>query len=268
MRLKVLMFTVTLMVKLALAAMMTLAVAEVASAQGANIYQATLAESNQKTQEVNTEQVRRILADGSAIILDARKRSEYVAGHIPGARNVAPPPEAPPAEYVAAVERLVGGDKNKALVLYCNGPFCQASRRLSEHLVAAGFTNVRRYQLGIPIWRALGGPTEIELEGILRIYKVDQTAVFFDARTAEEFSKGSLPGAHNVPADKLPSGGRLSIDWLRKAPLPHDDFITRIVLFGRDSGQARTLADALSKSPYHNVTYFPGTFETLRAAIK
>jgi rhodanese-related sulfurtransferase len=160
---------------------------------------------------------------------------------------------------------LVSGDKSKPLVLYCNGPFCQASRQLGEQLVSAGFANVRRYQLGIPIWRALGGPTEIELEGILRIFKVDQTAVFFDARSAEEFSKGSLPWAHNVPADKLASGG------LSKAAaglLPTKDFNTRIVLFGRDFAQARALADAFSKSPWHNVNYFPGTFETLRAAIK
>ncbi len=162
----------------------------------------------------------------------------------------------------------MSGDKKKALVLYCNGPFCEASRSLSEQLVAAGFTNVRRYQLGIPIWRALSRPTEVELEGILRIYKVDQTAVFFDARSAEEFAKGSLPGARNLPAHKLPSGRLQGSDWLKNAPLPRDDFNTRIVLFGRDSAQARTLADAFSKIPFHNVTYFPGTFETLRAAIK
>jgi len=89
--------------------------------------------------------------------------------------------------------------------------------------------------------------------------------VFFDARSAEEFSKGSLPGAHNVPADKLASGG------LAKAAaglLPTKDFNTRIVLFGRDFAQARALADAFSKSPCHNVTYFPGTFKTLKTAIK
>jgi rhodanese-related sulfurtransferase len=258
MKRNVLSCTFTLMATLGLATLLTIVATHVASAQGGSIYQATLAEPNQKTQEVSTEQVRRILADGSAIVLDSRKRSEYVAGHIPGARNV----DAPPSEYVAAVERLVGGDKSKALVLYCNGPFCQASKRISEQLVAAGFTNVRRYQLGIPIWRSVGGPTEVELEGILRIFKVDRTAVFFDARSAEEFSKGSLPGAHNVPADALASGG------LQKAPLPEDDFNTRIVLFGRDFTQARILADALSTRAWHNVTYFPGTFETLRTAIK
>ncbi len=202
---------------LALEAIVMLAGPDIASAQGGNVYQATLAEPGQKAQEVSTEEVRRILADGSAIVLDARKRSEYVAGHIPGARNLDALPEA----VVDTVERLVSGNKSKALVLYCNGPFCQASRRLSEQLIAAGFANVRRYQLGIPIWRALGGPTEIELEGILRIFNVDRTAVFFDVRSPEEFARQSLSGAHNVPADQLASG------VLDKAPLPLDDFNTR-----------------------------------------
>ncbi|HEY7553552.1 MAG TPA: rhodanese-like domain-containing protein [Candidatus Binatia bacterium] len=261
MRKEFLMLTFMPIVGLALAAMVTPAATDVATAQGGNIDQATLVEPNPKTLQVSTEELRRILADGSAIVLDTRSRAQFVAGHIPGARNI----DAPPSESVAAVERLVSGDKSKPLVLYCNGPFCQASRQLGEQLVSAGFANVRRYQLGIPIWRALGGPTEIELEGILRIFKVDQTAVFFDARSAEEFSKGSLPGTHNVPTDKLASGG------LSKAAaglLPTKDFNTRIVLFGRDFAQARALADAFSKSPWHNVNYFPGTFETLRAAIK
>jgi rhodanese-related sulfurtransferase len=243
---------------LALTATVTLGPTNVASAECASIYHATLAEPNQKTQEVSTEEVRRILLDRSAILLDTRTPAEYAAGHIPGARNVG----GPPSEVVTAVEQLTGGDKSKALVLYCNGPFCQASRRVSEQLVGAGFTNVRRYQLGIPIWRSLGGPTTIELEGVLRIFGRDQTAVFLDARSPEEFARGSLRGAHNVPADQLASGA------LKSAPLPEDDFNTRIVLFGRDPGQARVLAEALSKRPWHNVLYFSGSFEALRKAIR
>jgi len=226
------------------------------------ILQATIGEPNQKTAEVSTTEVRRILADGSAILLDTRKRAEYVAGHIAGAKNVAPPQGAPESEYVAAVEKLAGGDKGKALVLYCNGQNCQASRTLSEQLVTAGFTNIKRYQLGIPMWRALNGPVEIELEGVLRIYKVDQTAKFFDARAAAEFAKVNLPGTHNVPADQL------ATDGLRKAPMPSEDFNTRIILFGRDGAQARTLADAILKGAMQNVSYFPGTFDALVAAVK
>ena len=42
-----------------------------AHADSLNIHQATLAEANQKTQEVSTEQLRRILADGSVKALGA-----------------------------------------------------------------------------------------------------------------------------------------------------------------------------------------------------
>ena len=55
---------------------------------------------------------------------------------------------------------------------------------------------------------------------------------------------------------------------LEKAPLPRDDFNTRVVLFGRDGAQARRLADVIGKTPYQNVSYFPGTFEALAAALK
>ncbi len=249
------------------AAILITATIDRASAQGNgtrgnSVFQATLAETGQKTEEASTAEVQRILADGSAILLDARKRAEFVSGHIAGAKNVAPPAGAPPSAYVGAVEQLLGGDKTKALVLYCNGAHCQASRQLADQLAAAGFTNVRRYQLGIPMWRALNGPVEIELEGVERVFKMDHTAVFFDARPAQEFAIGSLTGAHSVPADLL------ATDGLRKAPMPNNDFNTRIILFGHDGKQARALADAIGKTPYQNVSYFPGSYDALAGALK
>jgi len=242
---------------LAVTAALTLTAFGQASAQEIGIEQATLAEKNAKTSEVSTEQLRRILTDQSAVVLDTRTTAEFDAGHIPGARNL----DAAPDVQVAAVEKMVGDNKAAALVLYCNGPYCQASRRLGEQLVAAGFTNVRRYQLGIPIWRALGGPTAIELSGITRIFNVDKTAVYLDVRSSDDFAKGTLAGAHSVPAEDIISGK------LKKIPLPEDDFNRRVVLFG-DANQARKLADILSKRPWHNVSYFPGTFQALSAAIQ
>ena len=61
---------------------------------------------------------------------------------------------------------------------------------------------------------------------------------------------------------------QLATDGLRKAPMPSNDFNTRIVLFGHDSAQARALADAVGKTPFQNVSYFPGTFDALAAAVK
>lgn len=233
-------------------------------AEQLDIVQATLAESNQKTGEVSTGQLRRILADASATVLDTRSREEFDAGHIPGARHI----DAPPSERIAAVTRLINGDKTAALILYCNGPFCQASRRFADDLVAAKFSNVRRYQLGIPVWRALGGPTEIELEGITRIYGVDRTAVFVDVRAAEEFSKRTIPGARNLRLDTLDSTIKTMMSGeLKDAPLPLDDFNRRIVLVGGDVSQARKMAEAMSTRPWHNVAYYSGTIETLMTRL-
>jgi rhodanese-related sulfurtransferase len=231
-----------------------------APAQGTGVLQAIWADTGQTTAEVTTEEVRKILADGSAIVVDTRSAAEFAAGHLPGVRHIATRADGPAAEYVEAVARLAGGQKNAALVLYCNGPFCKRTRSLGKHLVEAGFTNVRRYQLGIPVWRALGGPTAIELDGILRLYGIDRTASFFDARTPVEFARGSLAGAHNVPADG-------TLEEVMKAPLPRDDFNSRVVLFGRDGAQARKLADTLSQTPFHNILYFPGSYEALAAAV-
>jgi rhodanese-related sulfurtransferase len=159
--------------------------------------------------------------------------------------------------------QVVNGDKSRAIILYCNGQHCQASRNFSGELVAAGFTGVRRYQLGIPMWRALNGPVEVELEGIVRIFGVDRTAVYFDARSSEEFFRGSLPGAHNIPVD---NSSRLVLG--ERAPTLQNDFNTRIIVFGRDGAQARKLADMIGKTPYQNVSHFPGAFEALAAALK
>lgn len=244
-----------------MAAALLMILPQPAVAQNLTIHQATLGETNQKTSEVSTAEVRRILADGSAIVLDSRKRSEYVISHIPGARNAAPRPGAPASEFVEEVLRIAGGNKASALVLYCNGEYCQASRRLADQLVGAGFTNVRRYQLGIAVWRALGGVTEMELEGVMRVLNIDRTAVFVDARAPAEFAKGSLAGARNIPADtKKFEGTDL---------LPGDDFNTRIVVFGRDATEARTLAETIVRSgARQNVSYFPGGFTQLMRGTK
>lgn len=249
------------------------AVVGTAGAQGPSVYQATLEEANQKTAEVSTDDLKRILANGSAVVLDTRPQREYAMSHIPGARNVAPKAGVSMSMYVsdvAEVQRLVGGDKTKPLILYCNGPFCGKSKRLSEELLAAGFTSVRRYQLGIPVWRALVGLTEIELEAVQQVFQKDRTAIFLDARGSEEFGAGSLPGARSIPQGSVQPGK--DVGEVRKAKddgrLPMEDHNTRIIVFGRDATQARALAEAIVREAFHNVSYFPGTFDALRSAVK
>jgi rhodanese-related sulfurtransferase len=179
--------------------------------------------------------------------------------HIPGAVNVSEKPGVPISRYVsdvAEVGRFVGNNKSAPIVLYCNGPFCGKSKRLSEELLAAGYTNVRRYQLGIPVWRALVGVTEIELAGLLYVFRDDKTAVFLDVRSAEEFKAATISGAKN-----------LSLAEVKRAKddgrLPMEDHNTRIIVFGRDGAQARAVTEAIAKEAFHNVSYFAGTFNEL-----
>jgi rhodanese-related sulfurtransferase len=240
---------------------------------GVNIYQATLMESNQKTPEISTRQMQKIIEEKSATVFDPRSSKEYAIDHIPGAINIAPKK----AELethdsaIAEIGRMVKNNKTAPIVLYCNGPVCGKSRHMANKLVAAGYTNVRRYQLGIPIWRILVGLTEIELEGILYVVEKDQTAVLIDARDRQQFKTATIPGAVNLPLSGVKPGKK--DDEIKKAKgdgrLPVKDHNTRIIIFGRDGAQARALAEALAKAAsFHNVSYFAGDFEILRKAVK
>ena len=53
-----------------------------------NIFQATLGESEQRTAEVSTEDLKAILADNGAVLLDTRPSREFAISHIPGAVNL------------------------------------------------------------------------------------------------------------------------------------------------------------------------------------
>jgi rhodanese-related sulfurtransferase len=253
---------------LALAAMVTLAAGYAGGDAPVTIYQAILQEPNQKTSEVSTEELRQILADPRAMVFDARPSQEYAVSHISGARNVSPKPGVPMSEYVsdvAEIGRLVGPDTSTPIVLYCNGPFCGKSKRLSAELVEAGYTHVRRYQLGIPVWRALGGLTEIEPEGLRYVLSGDRTAVFIDARDPEEFHAQTLPGARNLPRSGLKPGKDVGEVKAAKddGRLPMEDHNTRIIVFGQDGAQAKAVTEAIVQEAFHNVAYFGGTFETL-----
>jgi len=244
-----------------------------ASGQAAlNIQQATLLEPDPKTPEISTEELRKILAEQSATVFDARPFNEYAVSHIPGAVNVAAKPGVSISLYVsdvAEIGRVVRDNKAATIVLYCNGPFCGKSKRLAEELLTAGHTNVRRYQLGIPVWRALGGVTEIEAEGVQYVSEKDQTAVWIDARDPEEFTANPIPNSRNLPRSGVKSGK--DVGEVKKAKddgrLPMNDHNTRIIVFGLDAAQAKAVAEAIAREAFHNVSYFAGPLERLRTAV-
>ncbi|MBC7655656.1 MAG: protein kinase [Frankiaceae bacterium] len=223
--------------------------------------------------ELSTEQFQQELARGEAVILDTRPHLEFSISHVPGALNVAARPGVPMSMYVsdiAEVGRLVGGNLARPLVLYCNGPFCPKSKRISAELEAAGYSNVRRYQLGMPVWRAFGGVSEIEADGMRHVLSLDRTAVLLDVREAAEFRQGSLPDARNVPRGSVLDGR--DVGELRKAKddgrLPMNDHNTRIIVVGRTAADARYVAQQIAHEAFDNVAYFTGTFAEAKAALE
>ena len=245
----------------------------VAATQAApTIFDAVLGEAGQPTAEISTEQLRHILADRSALVLDARPAREYAISHIPGAVNVAPKPGVPMSMYisdVAEIDRLVHQRKDTAIVLYCNGPYCGKSKRLAAELVAGGYTKVRRYQLGIPVWRALGGITQIEPEGLRNVLADDHTAVVIDVREPVERQASVFPNAQPIPRSAVLEGK--DVGEIKRAKddgrLPMEDHNARLVVIG-GAVPARYVAEALAREAFHNVSYFAGSVEEARAALK
>lgn len=238
-----------------------------------SIYQATLMEPDQKAKEVSTEELRNILAEKSTTVFDARPFKEYAISHIPGAANVSAKAGVPKSLYVsdvAEIGRVLKGDKAAPVVLYCNGPFCGKSKRLASELFEAGYTNVRRYQLGIPVWRALGGVTQIEPEGIRHVIANDRTAVIIDAREVAEFKASGIAQARNIPGSGLTPGKDVGEIKAAKddGRLPMEDHNTRIIVFGKTSKQARAVAEAIAKEAFHNVSFFNGDFKRFKAAVQ
>ena len=209
--------------------------------------------------ELSTRELRAEVAARRALILDSRSPAEFATGHLPGALNVAGKPGLPPSQYtsdLAPIQKLVKGDRAMPIILYCNGLYCGRSRRLADDLLAAGFTNVRRYQLGMPVWRALGGVQQIELAALVQVLGKDGTAVLLDAR-----GETSLPGARPLPLSdvrKAKDDGRL----------PMDDHHTRIIVVGSSAAQAQALAEGVAKDAFDNVAFFGGDATVVERALR
>jgi rhodanese-related sulfurtransferase len=104
--------------------------------------------------EITGEDAARLFASG-ALFLDARRTSDYIGGHIAGARPVSVW-ESDVDEKVMAL--LGERDGKQPLVLYCSGGDCEDSHMLAQKLWGAGFSNNLVYRDGFPDWVKRRGP--------------------------------------------------------------------------------------------------------------
>ncbi|MFZ5893648.1 MAG: rhodanese-like domain-containing protein [Myxococcota bacterium] len=230
------------------------------AAPGPNIFDGTL-HDNDAVPELSTTALRDALNDPRVVVLDARPYDEFAKSHIPAARSVPGVPGLTASKYTSdanEVKKLVP-ETNRPLIVYCNGLYCGRSKRFAADLKKLGYRNVRRYQLGIPAWRALGGVTQVEKDALVSLLASDSTAVLVDARPTKDATP-RLPRARWIPpseATKAKDDGRL----------PMSDHNTRIFVVADDPDRARAAAEAIIRDAFHNVSFFAGSAAELAALL-
>lgn len=215
-----------------------------------SVHETTLEEQDQKTPELATDELKAVLAKGGAVVFDARPAEEYAIAHIPGS--------------LILDEKQLGRftqsfpDRSTSIVVYSNGPFCERARLRSEDLLRLGYTRISRYQLGLPVWRALGNSAETSLQGF-RQATLDSNAVVVDARSRAHYAAGTVPGAQAILAGEVSKAEK-------DRRLRYLDHSTRVIVFADNAGDARAVADELARNAYSNASYFGGTYADLKRA--
>jgi len=215
-----------------------------------SVYETTLDEQNQKTPEIATDEFKALLAKGSALVFDARPAEEYAVAHIPGS--------------LVLDEKQLGRftqsypDRNVSIVVYSNGPFCERARVRSEDLLRLGYSRISRYQLGLPVWRALGNTAETSLPGFRQVARDSNTFVV-DARSRAEFTAGTVPGAQAILAGEVSKAEK-------DRRLRYLDHSTRVIVFANNADAARAVAEEFARNAYSNTNYFAGSYADLKRA--
>ena len=87
-----------------------------------------------------------ILGNPDLIVIDSRKKTEYIKGHIEGAINILN------TELVLEDLDLIVPDRTTALLFYCNGVRCLRSSDSLTKAVGWGYTNLFWFRGGWKEW--------------------------------------------------------------------------------------------------------------------
>ncbi len=98
-------------------------------------------------------------------VFDARKKGEYVEGHVPGSIS-APYKEksAKAVDFDPSLDKMkmnkYPSDKSAPIVVYCNGVKCWKSYKTIVQLKSAGYSNLNWLRDGFPGWTDKGYAVE------------------------------------------------------------------------------------------------------------
>lgn len=163
---------------------------------------------------ISTDELKSLMDKKTSFtLIDSRTKPEYAESHIIKAVNI-------PEKKLQESLTLLPADKNTLLVIYCNGVKCGKSKRLAVQLEPMGYTNIRIYLEGIPVWEErnlplVTGPdynkkieaTIIKPDDLKQmIGQNKQDFVLVDVRDSSEYKEGHIPGATNIPSETFAAG--------------------------------------------------------------
>lgn len=99
--------------------------------------------------ELTLAVVRTIYRQKEALFIDARKKTDYETGHIPGAINI--PVNLGRSEKV---ELLNGISKDLKIIVYCENVQCQFADRLAREMQYMKFKSVAVFKGGWTAWNS------------------------------------------------------------------------------------------------------------------
>jgi rhodanese-related sulfurtransferase len=102
---------------------------------------------------ITLEEIRELVQNQSAVIIDARGSRDFALGHIRGAFNM---PAGQAAAYMLQLSLVAM--PNQLIIIYCNGPHCDSGDMVYEYLAPQGFTNMRVFKPG---WEELASASDL-----------------------------------------------------------------------------------------------------------
>jgi len=200
------------------------------------------------------------------MLIDSRpKHTKYDKGHIPTAVSI------PDSQFDKMTGQLPA-DKNTLLVFYCGGLKCRLSHKSAKKAIDLGYTNVKVFAEGYPVWVAAYGHGEtaavaaaksaaaarlkagkeegsVDTATFIDIVKNNPDSIMLiDVRDADEFKAGSFKTAVNIPVDQLE-------DKIKS--LPTDKPIVFVCGTGARSGESYYMVQDV-RPQMKNVYYLEG----------
>jgi len=102
---------------------------------------------------ITLEQAKKRYDEHNALFVDARARSLYDMGHIPGALSV------PSSTVGSRVPSLPGG-RDSVVVVYCVSPDCDEAEIVAKALAGGGYSSVLIFKEGWNAWYDAGYPQQ------------------------------------------------------------------------------------------------------------